>query len=66
MKYMTGVVPSCSGPTGRNFGAGNVGGLAIVCDPSKTGNASANKAMIELHQLTDDVEGVVERNGCPS
>jgi glutamate synthase (ferredoxin) len=67
-EYMTGGRVVVLGPTGRNFAAGMSGGIAYVLDPAGDFESRCNTDMVDLFDLTDDVEieqlrRLVERHG---
>jgi glutamate synthase (NADPH/NADH) large chain len=55
-EYMTGGRAVILGPTGRNFAAGMSGGIAYVWDRDDDFADRCNGDMVELEDLTDDVD----------
>ena len=56
-EYMTGGVVVVLGNTGRNFAAGMSGGIAYVLDEDGTFEQRCNRAMVELQEMPEWVEG---------
>jgi glutamate synthase (NADPH/NADH) large chain len=56
-EYMTGGVVVVLGQTGRNFAAGMSGGIAYVLDEDGTFEQRCNRAMVELQEMPEWVEG---------
>jgi glutamate synthase (NADPH/NADH) large chain len=56
-EYMTGGVVVVLGRTGRNFAAGMSGGIAYVIDDDGTFEQRCNRAMVELQEMPEWVEG---------
>ena len=56
-EYMTGGVVVVLGPTGRNFAAGMSGGIAYVLDDNGSFEQRCNRAMVELQEMPEWVEG---------
>ena len=56
-EYMTGGVVVVLGNTGRNFAAGMSGGIAYVFDEDGTFEQRCNRAMVELQEMPEWVEG---------
>jgi glutamate synthase (NADPH/NADH) large chain len=54
---MTGGVVVVLGPTGRNFAAGMSGGIAYVLDTDGTFEERCNRAMVELQEMPEWIEG---------
>ncbi len=66
-EYMTGGVVVVLGKTGRNFAAGMSGGIAYVFDEDGTFGALCNRAMVDLHPLSElgDEDGPMGEGGHP-
>ena len=56
-EYMTGGIVVVLGPTGRNFAAGMSGGIAYVLDDDGTFAQRCNRAMVDLQEMPEWVEG---------
>jgi len=56
-EYMTGGVVVVLGRTGRNFAAGMSGGIAYVLDEDRTFEQRCNRAMVELQEMPEWIEG---------
>jgi glutamate synthase (NADPH/NADH) large chain len=56
-EYMTGGIVVVLGSTGRNFAAGMSGGIAYVFDEDGTFEQRCNRAMVELQEMPEWVEG---------
>jgi len=56
-EYMTGGVVVVLGNTGRNFAAGMSGGIAYVVDEDGTFEQRCNRAMVDLQEMPEWVEG---------
>ena len=56
-EYMTGGVVVVLGSTGRNFAAGMSGGIAYVLDEDGSFEQRCNRAMVELQEMPEWVEG---------
>ena len=56
-EYMTGGIVVVLGPTGRNFAAGMSGGIAYVYDEDGSFEQRCNRAMVELQEMPEWVEG---------
>ena len=56
-EYMTGGVVVVLGNTGRNFAAGMSGGIAYVLDEDGTFEQRCNRAMVDLQEMPEWVEG---------
>ena len=56
-EYMTGGVVVVLGLTGRNFAAGMSGGIAYVLDDDGSFEQRCNRAMVELQEMPEWVEG---------
>jgi glutamate synthase (NADPH/NADH) large chain len=56
-EYMTGGIVVVIGPTGRNFAAGMSGGIAYVLDEDGSFERRCNRAMVELQEMPEWVEG---------
>jgi glutamate synthase (NADPH/NADH) large chain len=56
-EYMTGGIVVVLGPTGRNFAAGMSGGIAYVLDEDGTFEQRCNRAMVELQEMPEWIEG---------
>jgi glutamate synthase (NADPH/NADH) large chain len=56
-EYMTGGIVVVIGPTGRNFAAGMSGGIAYVLDEDGTFEQRCNRAMVELQEMPEWIEG---------
>jgi glutamate synthase (NADPH) large chain len=56
-EYMTGGIVVVLGKTGRNFAAGMSGGIAYVLDEDGTFEQRCNRAMVELQEMPEWIEG---------
>ena len=56
-EYMTGGIVVVLGKTGRNFAAGMSGGIAYVLDENGTFATHCNRAMVELQEMPEWIEG---------
>ena len=56
-EYMTGGIVVVIGSTGRNFAAGMSGGIAYVLDEDGTFEQRCNRAMVELQEMPEWIEG---------
>jgi glutamate synthase (NADPH/NADH) large chain len=56
-EYMTGGIVVVLGRTGRNFAAGMSGGIAYVLDDDGTFEQRCNRAMVELQEMPEWIEG---------
>jgi glutamate synthase (NADPH/NADH) large chain len=56
-EYMTGGMVVVLGSTGRNFAAGMSGGIAYVLDEEGTFEQRCNRAMVELQEMPEWIEG---------
>ncbi len=56
-EYMTGGIVVVLGSTGRNFAAGMSGGIAYVLDEDGTFEQRCNRAMVELQEMPEWIEG---------
>jgi glutamate synthase (NADPH/NADH) large chain len=56
-EYMTGGIVVVLGSTGRNFAAGMSGGIAYVLDEEGTFEQRCNRAMVELQEMPEWIEG---------
>ncbi|MBM3528408.1 MAG: glutamate synthase large subunit [Alphaproteobacteria bacterium] len=56
-EYMTGGGVVVLGKTGRNFAAGMSGGIAYVLDEDGTFEQRCNRAMVELQEMPEWIEG---------
>ncbi len=56
-EYMTGGIVVVLGSTGRNFAAGMSGGIAYVFDEDGSFEQRCNRAMVELQEMPEWVEG---------
>jgi glutamate synthase (NADPH/NADH) large chain len=56
-EYMTGGIVVVLGQTGRNFAAGMSGGIAYVLDEDGTFEQRCNRAMVELQEMPEWIEG---------
>ncbi len=56
-EYMTGGIVVVLGSTGRNFAAGMSGGIAYVLDEDGSFEQRCNRAMVELQEMPEWVEG---------
>ena len=56
-EYMTGGIVVVLGHTGRNFAAGMSGGIAYVLDEDGTFEQRCNRAMVELQEMPEWIEG---------
>ena len=56
-EYMTGGIVVVLGSTGRNFAAGMSGGIAYVLDEDGTFERRCNRAMVELQEMPDWIDG---------
>jgi glutamate synthase (NADPH) large chain len=56
-EYMTGGIVVVIGSTGRNFAAGMSGGIAYVLDEDGTFEQRCNRAMVELQDMPEWIEG---------
>ena len=56
-EYMTGGIVVVIGSTGRNFAAGMSGGIAYVLDEDGTFERRCNRAMVELQEMPEWIEG---------
>jgi glutamate synthase (NADPH/NADH) large chain len=56
-EYMTGGIVIVLGQTGRNFAAGMSGGIAYVLDEDGTFEQRCNRAMVELQEMPEWIEG---------
>jgi glutamate synthase (NADPH) large chain len=58
-EYMTGGIVVVLGKTGRNFAAGMSGGIAYVLDEDGSFDQLCNRAMVELQEMPDWIDGEV-------
>ncbi|MGH6620837.1 MAG: glutamate synthase large subunit, partial [Alphaproteobacteria bacterium] len=58
-EYMTGGIVVVLGKTGRNFAAGMSGGIAYVLDEDGSFEQLCNRAMVELQEMPEWIDGEV-------